>query len=204
MRIDTLEAGTSLNVMDFKPKNTAQPAKGKLLISDPFMGDPYFNRSVILLCEHNEEGSFGFILNKYVELDLDDILQGLPPMESRISLGGPVENNNLYYIHTLGETLPGSVEVVDGIFVGGDFEIVKSLMNDGKVADSEIRFFVGYSGWGEEQLADELETESWYVADVLNLPIMDTARDDLWSLAFKQMGGSFAPLANFPADPGMN
>jgi putative transcriptional regulator len=190
--------------MEFKPKNVALPEKGKLLISDPLMGDPYFSRSVILLCEHNDEGSFGFILNKYVKIDLEDIIEDMPSMAGRISLGGPVENNNLYYIHTLGESLPGSLAVTDNLYIGGDFEVLRNMIASGDVDEAQIRFFVGYSGWGADQLMEELDQESWYVSNIEKLPIMDTGREDLWAMAFKQMGGSFAALANFPVDPGMN
>lgn len=190
--------------MEFKPKNTAAPAKGKLLISDPLMGDSYFNRSVIILCDHNEEGSFGFILNKFVKIDLSDIIDNMPSISGRVSLGGPVENNSLYYIHTMGEELPGSLEIGEGYYLGGDFDIIRRLISSGDLNEQRIRFFVGYSGWGEGQLMEELEQESWYVSDINGLPVMDTSRDDLWALSFKKMGGSFATLANFPIDPGMN
>lgn len=190
--------------MDFKPVNIESPAKGKLLISDPFMGDPYFNRLVILLCEHNQEGSFGFILNKYLDMDLTDVMDDVPDISNRVSIGGPVENNQLYFLHTLGDRLPGSTEIAKGLYVGGDFEILRSLLVAKSINEDQVRFFVGYSGWGEGQLLEEMEEESWYVSDINDLPLMDTYRDDLWSLAFKKMGGSFSVLANFPADPSLN
>lgn len=190
--------------MEIKPENIDSPAKGKLLISDPFMGDPYFSRVVILLCEHNQEGSFGFVLNKYVEMDLTDVMEDVPEISNRVSIGGPVENNHLYFLHTLGDNLPGSIEIANGIYVGGDFEMLKSLLAMKAVNEEQVRFFVGYSGWGAGQLVEEMQQESWYVSDLNNLPLMDTSRDDLWSLAFKKMGGSFSVLANFPTDPGLN
>ncbi|MCH2213563.1 MAG: YqgE/AlgH family protein [Flavobacteriales bacterium] len=190
--------------MDFKPENTELPAKGKLLISDPFMGDDYFSRCVILLCEHNDEGSFGFILNKFVEMDLTEVLEGVPEISNRVSIGGPVENNQLYFLHTLGDRLPGSAEIADGIFVGGDYEILRSLLASKTIDENSVRFFVGYSGWGEGQLMEEISFESWYVSEVGDLNLMDTSRDDLWSQAFREMGGQFTALANFPSDPSLN
>lgn len=190
--------------MDFKPENIDLPARGKLLIADPFMGDDYFGRSVILLCEHNHEGSFGFILNKFVEMDLTEVLDGVPEISSRVSLGGPVENNQLYFLHTLGEQLPGSAQIAPGLFVGGDYEILRTLMATNSVDENSIRFFVGYSGWGKGQLLEELSVESWYVSNIGDLNLMDTSRDNLWSQAFREMGGRFTALANFPADPSLN
>jgi putative transcriptional regulator len=121
-----------------------------------------------------------------------------------VSIGGPVENNQLYFLHTLGDLLPGSTMISEGLFVGGDFEILQNLLATQSIDENQVRFFVGYSGWGESQLADEIKTESWYVSDINDLPLMDTSRDDLWSLAFKKMGGSFSVLANFPTDPSLN
>jgi putative transcriptional regulator len=159
---------------------------------------------VILLCEHDHEGSYGFILNKYVDLTLPDILEDMPALDNRISLGGPVQSSNLYYIHTLGSLIEGSTEIADGIFVGGDFEQVQSLVRTGVLKEHQIRFFVGYSGWSENQLDSELNEHSWYVCDAQNIPIMDTERDDIWGLALKEMGGDFANLAHFPSDPNLN
>jgi len=168
------------------------------------MGDPYFSRSVILLCEHNEEGSLGFILNKYIDMDLTDVMDDVPEISNRVSIGGPVENNQLYFLHTLGDLLPGSTEISEGLYIGGDFEILKSMLATQSIDESQVRFFVGYSGWGEGQLIEEMKEESWYVSDINDLPLMDTLLDDLWSLAFKKMGGSFSVLANFPSDPSLN
>lgn len=168
------------------------------------MGDPYFGRSVILLCEHNEEGSLGFILNKYIDMDLTEVMDDVPEISNRVSIGGPVENNQLYFLHTLGDLLPGSTEISEGLYLGGDFEILRSMLATQSIDESQVRFFVGYSGWGEGQLIEEMKEESWYVSDINDLPLMDTLRDDLWSLAFKKMGGSFSVLANFPSDPSLN
>jgi len=190
--------------VDFKPENIELPAKGKLLISDPLMEDPYFSRLVILLCDHNEEGSFGFILNKYVEMDLTEVMEGMPTISNRVSLGGPVENNQLFFLHTFGDKLTESIQIAPGYYIGGNFDHLKVLLEKGEITESDVRFFVGYSGWGENQLQDEIEEQSWYVSEINDLPLMDTTRDDLWSLAFKKMGGNFSLLANFPADPSLN
>lgn len=194
----------NLNRINLTPKNILNPEKGRLLISEPFLEDPYFKRAVILLCEHDHEGSYGFILNKYVDLTLPEILDGMPMIDNRISVGGPVESSNLYYIHTMGALIDGSLEIADGIYVGGDFEQVESLIRTGVLGEKQIRFFVGYSGWSADQLDAELTEHAWYVCDAQNIPIMDTARDDIWGLALREMGGDFANLAHFPSDPNLN
>lgn len=183
-------------------KNT--PAKGKILLAEPFLNDPYFKRTVVLLCEHNEEGSFGFVLNNYIDVDLDSVMEELPNIDSRISIGGPVKNSNLYYIHTLGDKVPDSVPVVNGIYMGGNFEHLKELLKEGEIQRDQIRFFVGYSGWSPQQLEDELKMKSWFVTDLEPELLMDTKKEDLWKNSLSALGKRFEIIANMPEDPSMN
>ena len=138
--------------MDLGPDKNLRPQKGQVLLAEPFLNDPYFRRTVIFLCEHNTEGSFGFVLNNYIDVDLEQIMENMPSYEGRISIGGPVRNSNLYYLHTLGEKIEESVEIIPGVYMGGNFEILKKLLVSGKVHKDQVRFFVGYSGWSPEQL----------------------------------------------------
>ena len=115
----------------FTPSSKAELAVGKVLLSEPFLSDAYFGRKAVLLCEHNDEGSFGFVLNNFVQVDLNELLDELPDWEAKISLGGPVKHSNLYYLHTKAEA-PGAVMVMDGLFMGGDFEWLKSVIDEGK------------------------------------------------------------------------
>ena len=124
-------------MLDLNVYNTLVPKKGRLLITEPFLESEYFHRAVILLCEHNEEGTFGFVLNNYVDIDLSEF-EGVPEFETKISLGGPVSVKNLYYIHTLGEKLPGSIQVKDNLYAGGDFDILKEMIAASKLLT--IRF----------------------------------------------------------------
>ena len=173
-------------------------------MSAPFLQDPYFTRSVILLCEFDAEGAFGFILNKYVDLNLGDLVNEMPDFEAMISLGGPVESENLYYVHTLGDKLSGSVPISGSLSVGGDFEALKTLIRTSQIEPDQIRFFVGYSGWGAGQLEDEMAQKSWYVSESDDLPVMESDLVDIWGATLSKMGGEFAKLANIPADPSMN
>ena len=113
---------------------------------------------MVLLCEHNEEGSFGFVLNNFVDIDVDEVMDDLPKLNTRISVGGPVKNGNLYYLHTRPD-IPESIEVVHGVFMGGEFERIRDLLTSGELKASEIRFFIGYSGWSPAQLEDEIEAD---------------------------------------------
>lgn len=190
--------------MNINPSNILEPQVGRVLVSKPFLEDPYFQRTVILLCDHGEEGSFGFVLNKYVDMDLSDIQLDIPGKEIKLAIGGPVENRNVYYIHRHNSLLSGSIHIVDDIYLGGDFEDLKDVLSAPDFDPKSVRFFIGYSGWGENQLLDELKADSWYVATCNPDLIMDTDIEDLWKEVLKTMGKKYAHLANFPVDPSLN
>jgi putative transcriptional regulator len=189
---------------NISPDIKIKPRKGKVLLAEPFLDDPYFKRTVILLCEHNEEGSFGFVLNNYIDIELDQVMDELPTFSTRISIGGPVNNSNLYYLHTLGEQIGDSVEVMNGIYMGGDFEILKKKLRMGQVQKDEVRFFVGYSGWSPNQLDTELGSKSWFVANVKPKLLMNTDVTDLWKKVMESMGSKGSMIANLPDDPSLN
>ena len=186
------------------PENTVNPARGKVLLSEPFISDPYFKRAAILLCEHNEEGSFGFVLNNYLDMSLDQIMNGLPELPTRVSVGGPVKSSNLYYLHTLGNSIVDSKEIAKGIYLGGDFELLKNEISKGHVGAHQVRFFVGYSGWTANQLEEEMQQNSWFVADAIPELVMDMKSDNLWADFLKTMGPQFAKMTQLPKDPNLN
>lgn len=193
------------DLFDFRKLNRLKPQKGCLLISEPFMEDEHFGRAVVLLGEHNEEGSFGFVLNHYVEqINLGDIMNDFPEFETRIANGGPVKTNNLYYIHTLGDQLPGSIPLIDGVFMGGSFETLRELIEKNKIQRNEVRFFLGYAGWAFGQLENEISQNSWIIANCKEDEIMDTANENLWETVLKRMGGDHKIISNFPENPSLN
>jgi len=189
----------------FTPSSNAELAVGKVLLSEPFLSDAYFGRKAVLLCEHNDEGSFGFVLNNFVQVDLNELLDELPDWEAKISLGGPVKHSNLYYLHTKAEA-PGAVMVMDGLFMGGDFEWLKSVIDEGNVDESELRFFIGYAGWTPGQLESEIKSHSWFVTETTIENIMDTRVEEetLWKQLIEDMGAGFGHIANAPSDPSLN
>ena len=190
--------------LELDPQNRLKPAAGRLLISEPYLPDPYFRRTVVLLCDHNDEGSFGFVLNRLTDMGVNDLLENLPQLGTPVGIGGPVQSNNLYYLHTLSDRLQGSQLVVDGVYMGGDFEQLRDLLAADARLTKHVRFFVGYSGWGKDQLDKELSERSWLVSEATKRRVMDVGNEDLWADVLRDMGGSFAPLANFPDDPSLN
>lgn len=188
--------------MDLSFTNTSTPAKGKILISEPFLDDDYFGRSVILLCEHNEEGSFGFVLNNFIDLDLRDVAQNFPDIETKIGIGGPVETDNIYFIHSRPDLLEDSREVIPNIYIGGSYSKLLHLLGTGEIKPNEVRFFLGYSGWSPQQLEQELNEHAWLVTDIKSKDIMDLkAGDTLWSKYLKKQGKKYAVMTSFPLNP---
>ena len=184
--------------------NRLPPEPGRLLISEPFLYDTFFKRTVVLLVENNEEGAVGFILNKPINLKLNELVEGFPPFESEVHFGGPVSEDNLFYLHTIGEELEHSKEVMDGLWWGGNYEQLKFMAENGLIEPAQVRVFVGYSGWGELQLQDELNQLSWIVADTNTSQVMSPMGEDFWNHKLKAMGNKFAAIANFPEDPSLN
>jgi putative transcriptional regulator len=191
-------------MINLNPPNKLKPQRGRLLISYPLMNDPLFKRTVVLLCEHNEEGSFGFILNKYINVKLSELVKELPDTKGRISMGGPVQTSNLYYMHTLGHEIEGSTEISKGLYLGGHFDALKERMLAGKLTDGEVRFFVGYSGWSENQLDGELKDNAWLISEAPTSLLMNTTDEKLWHKALKDMGKDYSFLAHLPEDPSLN
>lgn len=177
--------------------------KGKILIAEPFLDDKNFERSVVLLCEHNAEGSFGLVLNQLTNLKLDDVMENIYS-DLSLYLGGPVEQNTLHFIHRLGNQIDGTVDIGNGIYWAGDFEQVKTLINIGKISENDIRLFVGYSGWSGGQLENEMKQNSWILSDTDANLIFETPSKNFWREVLKRMGGQYKVLSNYPTDPRLN
>lgn len=180
------------------------PQKGKILIAEPFLKDYYFKRSIVLLTEHSEQGSIGFILNKPVKMKFEELIPEITTFNTSISIGGPVGVDAIHYLHTLGDVIPQSLKINNSLYWGGDFETVKAMINAGKINESQIRFFLGYSGWEPKQLDRELKEDSWIVTDMNPEKIMVASSKELWKTALKQMGKKYELWSNFPEDPVLN
>ena len=184
--------------------NNIKPGKGKLLISEPFLLDYYFKRSVVLLAEHNEEGSFGIIMNKPVSAKFNEIVKNFPEFNAQLYLGGPVKSDSLFFIHTLGDRIEGSLEIIDGLYWGGNIEAIKEMITLNILNPADIRFYIGYSGWTANQLDAELKRNSWVVSRAKVDQLLNTQPNKLWSLSLQNLGKEYALWTNFPSDPSMN
>ena len=181
------------------------PKKGDLLIAEPaIIGDIAFNRSIVLLADHNKDGSIGFILNKPLEFNINDLI---PEIEEtfRVYKGGPVEQDNLYFIHKVPDLIPGSIEISLGIYWGGDFNKVVELISNGELSEKNIRFFLGYSGWDSNQLVEELKSNSWVVTEnIYKKAIIEKDCEALWKEKMLEFGGEYSIWSNAPENPSLN
>ena len=181
------------------------PAAGILLIAEPFLKDPNFIRTVILLCTHREtEGSFGFVINSLFHKKLDELIPELMGFDLPVYKGGPVQLDTLHYIHQYPDLLPDCLKITDDVYWGGDFERLKILINDGQIDADKIRFFIGYSGWEEGQLASEMEEKSWLTVTANRTIVFDTALEDIWKASLIKLGGKYERMIHFPTDPQLN
>jgi len=188
----------------FQTENTLLPQKGRILISEPFLMDNYFKRSIVLITEHSDEGTVGFVLNKPVNMKVNEIVTDFPEIEAVVSIGGPVQTNTLHYIHTLGDIIPNSMKVIDNIYWGGEFDVIKRLLESGSLNQENIRFFLGYSGWQSNQLEDELSENAWVVADIGPEEIMSPMNKFFWNKTLHRLGKKYQMWSNFPENPQMN
>lgn len=179
--------------------------KGHLLIAEPsVIGDLSFNRSVILLADHNTDGSVGFILNKPLRYTINDLVPDIDA-SFKIYNGGPVEQDNLYFIHNIPELITNSIEISNGIYWGGDFELTKNLINEGVVKKNNIRFFLGYTGWDPKQLENEMQANSWIACENTHQnKIIGKSTVDFWKEKIAELGGDYLLWSNAPENPLMN
>ncbi len=188
----------------FKYANKISPQRGRLLLSEPYLADPNFERTTVLLTEHNDTGSVGFILNKPSDSRVGEIMEDLKGLDSRIFIGGPVEQDTLHYIHRI-TTLTDAIEIQPGLFWGGNFDQLISMIDTHQVLTTDIKFFLGYSGWSPGQLDEELKIESWIVSDLASEQLVfETDPEQMWKQAMRDLGGRFTVYSNYPADPRMN
>lgn len=177
---------------------TQKIKKGRILLAEPFMLEPNFKRAVILLCEHELDGSLGFILNKPLEMTVNELIADFPEFDAPVFYGGPVQTDTIHYIHNAGDLVENSKRVAPGVYWGGDFEQLKALIKTGLIESKDIRFFVGYSGWDFGQLKEEMTSRSWVVADMNANYLFKTKFSQLWRKIMRNKGNTYTVIAQMP------
>ncbi len=161
-------------------------------------------RTVIYMCRHEEGGSFGFVLNKLFKPTLDEFINGLEGTSIPVYYGGPVQPDTVHFIHLYPELIPDCIPVSEEISWGGNFEVVKQWLLDGKINPEKIKFFIGYSGWEKGQLEDELAEHSWLTATATRKLVFETGPEDVWKESLRHLGGKYEQIINYPIDPQLN
>lgn len=179
-------------------KDLKAVANGIVLLAEPFMLDANFKRAAVLLCEHNEDGSIGFIMNKPLDMRVDELIADFPEFDSEVLFGGPVQTDTIHYIHNVGDLLEDSMKVVEGVYWGGDYEKLKFLISSKLILPHNIRFFVGYSGWSGGQLNEELDYGSWVTADMDANYIFKSKPDKLWEQVMNHKGDVYSVISQLP------
>jgi putative transcriptional regulator len=177
---------------------------GDILIAKPFLQDGHFKRSVIYLCDNNQEGSLGFMMNKPIGMMLGDLFPHLKNADFPLFEGGPVSPNQLFYTHTLGEKLSESQHVIDDVYWGGNFFELSKLIEDGNVSLTQIRFYIGYSGWSNGQLEEELKNKMWFTNAENHLTLLEKKPEDLWGIELTKINSSYKVFSDYPYDPSLN
>ena len=198
--------GMDTNADIFKIEtNHVVPSRGKVLISEPFLYDEMFGRSVILLVDHSTDGTMGLVLNKPLPLSLNDVLKEFKDISNiPIYKGGPLSTDTLLYLHTL-KDVEDSLQIGQGVYLNGDFDAIRRYILQGNDIDGKIRFFLGYSGWEHDQLCQEIEENTWLIGSTSIASLMnEKGSAELWKNVLGQLGGKYEIWSRFPQIPTLN
>lgn len=198
--------GMDTNADIFKIEtNHVVPSRGKVLISEPFLYDEMFGRSVILLVDHSTDGTMGLVLNKPLPLSLNDVLKEFKDISNiPIYKGGPLSTDTLFYLHTL-KDVEDSLQIGKGVYMNGDFDAIRRYILQGNDIDGKIRFFLGYSGWEHDQLCQEIEENTWLIGSTSIASLMnEKGSAELWKNVLGQLGGKYEIWSRFPQIPTLN
>lgn len=189
----------------FEPIRVGLPIeKGRFLISDPFLQGPFFDRSIIYIVEHGKEGTIGYIINKPTNLYPDEVIKDLYNFSGELYIGGPVGVTTVNFVHNLGSLVPQSRAISKTLSWSGDFKAIMELINIGVATAESVKFFLGYSVWQKGQLEDEIEDQSWIVANLPESALLSNTPHISWTESMKGLGGIYKAWAEFPKNPSYN
>ena len=182
--------------------------KGFFLIANPVLPDPNFSRTVVLLCNHNEEGSFGLVVNRSTKLSSSEVFRGNQPLlkswENKVFMGGPVSQSQVFYLCHASEPLPEMEPVCEGVQLGMNWDALELVLSHLKNPEHDIRFYLGYSGWAPGQLEGEMEQKSWLTCEAKGHFVFNEREDNIWPGAVRSLGKEYQYLLNAPVNPGLN
>lgn len=187
---------------DYRNEINKKIVSGTILLSEPFMIDPAFSRSSCLIINHDKnEGTFGLILNKKTKTKLSDIIKEIKK-DWTVYFGGPVDDKYLFYVHN-NANVKDSIPITEDLYWNGDFEDIRNKINNEEITETDIRFFLGYSGWDGGQLRREIIENSWIISKHKNKYIFGNS-EIIWKNILNEMGGIYTEFSKFPLSPNLN
>lgn len=183
--------------------NNVAPRKGRVLIAEPLLPDFLFGRSVIILTDDKHNSHAGIILNHSSDMKVGEVMSDFEDIDVDLFIGGPVDNDVLFYLHQYGDIIEGSKRIFGNVYLGGNYNQMLHLLKKGVIRKQSIRFFIGYAGWEEDQLKSEITENSWLVTDVDNKFVFSN-HNDLWERSLGYVDSRYDIWKNFPEDPEWN
>ena len=178
--------------------------QGQILVARPLFNDGDFKRSVVLLAEHNKLGSLGFVMNKPMHIALKDVVSDVYNLNIPVYYGGPVAQNQLFYVHTAGKEITESIHIQQNYYWSGNFNQIIEGLKSKTIQPSQIRFFIGYSGWGAGQLQKELKEKAWGLLNSTTTELINKHPDDIWPEQVSRLGANYKVFANIAQEPSLN
>ena len=181
--------------------------KGFFLIANPVLPDPNFSRTVVLLCNHNEEGSFGLVVNRAANLSATDVFAGHDFPEvlgDKIYVGGPVSQSQVFYLCRSPEPIPEMETVCPGVHMGMRWNSLDRVVNLLEDPERDIRFYLGYSGWASGQLAGEMGHRSWLTCYAKDNFVFGEHENEIWYNVVRSLGKDYEYLLHAPTNPNLN
>ena len=189
---------------DFRNKRYG---KGSLLIANPVLPDPNFSRTVILLCNHNEQGSFGLVINRTTKLKAPDLFSNVDILNTynkKIYLGGPVSQSMVFFLCRSSCGISEFDEICPGVYLGNSLETLQEFYPKIENPEQNIRFYLGYSGWSGGQLAEEMEQNSWLIQNSGEQFVFFDSEAMIWPEVINSLGEKYKYLIKAPVNPQWN
>lgn len=183
----------------------SQIQKGTFLIATPDIDAGFFFRGVILICEHNANGSFGLLINKSLDLELPDEIANVTHLANphiSIRAGGPVQTNQMMLLHTSNQIEDQTLKICDNVFLGGDLQFLQEIITNQNGPFVYLCF--GYAGWGIGQLEREFLDGHWFLHPATAKHLFEVPPEKLWQYLLREMGGKYATLSMIPEDLTLN
>ncbi len=180
--------------------------KGIFLVAAPSLREPNFRQTVVLLCEHGKEGALGVVVNRPMGMLLAEALPHIPVLEGQhhvLFSGGPVQPNQVLLLYQLVERPDDTHHVFDGVYLGGDVQMVERLLTQPLDRES-FRAYMGYSGWAPGQLENEMKTGSWLLVPADPSVVFKKEPEQIWPDILRSLGGRYSFYAEMPFDPTLN